>query len=602
MTRNSKGRKARPHSEIQVLRTQTLDVVAELRMPEGAKAVLDVLQEDELRQAAKHAKTARTALGKLIALVEANRPAAPEQSEDPVPVPEQKVVPVLHSSSTMTPTSEQDAIIEACASGDNLVVEAGAGTGKTTTLKMAAGAMRGRGLYIAFNKAIATEAKASFPASVDCRTAHSLAYGVVGRLYGRRMSLRVPAWRTAELLRIVEPLRVNKELLLAPKSLARLASEAVDRFCHSAAEEVQLHHIPRLEGTTSGEMEALRQEILPHARKLWRETQAFDSPHRFTHDYYLKLWALQKPKLRADYVLLDEAQDSNPVVAQLIQGQSAQRIAVGDSSQSIYGWRGATDALATWPAKRRLQLTQSWRFGEAIAAEANAWLAQIEGSIRIRGNPNLDSQVVTGELMVPHAVLCYTNAGAVNRAMLYLDDGLGPALVGGGQHIRDLAVAALDLRDQRPVSHPDLIAFQSWEQLEEFANTEGAGGDLKAFVKLINDHGPEIVIKAVDCLVAEERADVVLSTAHKAKGREWDTVMVEPDFPCPKEGTNELLDPPLRDKAMLGYVTVTRAKGVLDNLGLAWIHKCANGPERRAAATPDDSDLPENDRKEDAAT
>ncbi|MER6047242.1 UvrD-helicase domain-containing protein [Streptomyces sp. NPDC001793] len=589
-----------------MLRSQTLDAVTELRVPEDAKAVLDVLKEDELRQAAKHAKAARTALGKLTALVEANRPAAPavpEHSEEPATVPVQKTAPMLRSSSTMTPTPEQDAIIEACAGGDNLVVEAGAGTGKTTTLKMAAGAMKGRGLYIAYNKAIAAEAKASFPESVDCRTAHSLAYRTVGRLYGRRMSLRIPAWRTAELLRIVEPLRVNKDLLLAPKSQARLASEAVDRFCHSAADDVQLHHIPRLEGTTFEEMEALRAEILPHARKLWRETQAFDSPHRFTHDYYLKLWALQKPKLRADYVLLDEAQDSNPVVAQLIQAQSAQRIAVGDSSQSIYGWRGATDALATWPAKRRLRLTQSWRFGEAIASEANAWLAQLEDSIRLRGNPHLDSQVVTERLETPQAVLCYTNAGAVNHAMQHLDAGRAPALVGGGQQIRDLAEAAVDLRANRPVSHPDLIAFQSWGQLEEFANTEGAGGDLKSFVKLINDHGPDIVIKAVDCLAAEDHADVVLSTAHKAKGREWDTVLVAPDFTQPKPGKDDLLDPPTHEKAMLGYVTVTRAKQVLDNLGLAWIHQCANGPERRAAAAPDtvDTDGPSENGDGEAA-
>jgi superfamily I DNA/RNA helicase len=31
--------------------------------------------------------------------------------------------------------------------------------------------------------------------------------------------------------------------------------------------------------------------------------------------------------------------------------------------------------------------------------------------------------------------------------------------------------------------------------------------------------------------VTEDQADVVLSTAHKAKGREWDTVWLADDFP-----------------------------------------------------------------------
>lgn len=65
-------------------------------------------------------------------------------------------------------------------------------------------------------------------------------------------------------------------------------------------------------------------QILPHARQLWRETQDPASPHRYTHDYYLKAWAFAEPKRKADFVLLDEAQDSNPVVAHL-PGRPAHR-------------------------------------------------------------------------------------------------------------------------------------------------------------------------------------------------------------------------------------------------------------------------------------
>jgi ABC-type transport system involved in cytochrome c biogenesis ATPase subunit len=63
------------------------------------------------------------------------------------------------------PTSEQDAV-DAFASGDHLVLQAGAGTGKTTTLTMLAGSTRRQGRYLAFNRAIADEASAKFPSSV----------------------------------------------------------------------------------------------------------------------------------------------------------------------------------------------------------------------------------------------------------------------------------------------------------------------------------------------------------------------------------------------------------------------------------------------------
>jgi len=39
---------------------------------------------------------------------------------------------------SLQPTPEQEAILDAVRQGDNLVIEAGAGTGKTSTLKLIA--------------------------------------------------------------------------------------------------------------------------------------------------------------------------------------------------------------------------------------------------------------------------------------------------------------------------------------------------------------------------------------------------------------------------------------------------------------------------------
>ena len=86
------------------------------------------------------------------------------------------------------PTPEQQAAIEAFADGGTIVLEAGAGTGKTTTLKLlAAKRPSERGIYLAYNRAIAESAKKTFPKNVSCSTAHSLAYRAVGYQYKSRL-------------------------------------------------------------------------------------------------------------------------------------------------------------------------------------------------------------------------------------------------------------------------------------------------------------------------------------------------------------------------------------------------------------------------------
>src|ERR1700678_2610721 len=107
------------------------------------------------------------------------------------------------------PTWEQQVIVDACLAGANLVIEAGAGTGKTSTLRMAAAAMTGRtGLYLAYNRATAQSARSSVPAGVQCVTAHSLPYQAGARTYAPRRqgpASRMPAWAIANVLGIGGP-------------------------------------------------------------------------------------------------------------------------------------------------------------------------------------------------------------------------------------------------------------------------------------------------------------------------------------------------------------------------------------------------------------
>jgi superfamily I DNA/RNA helicase len=493
----------------------------------------------------------------------------------------------MGAASALQPTDEQQRILAAFGAGHDLTIEAGAGAGKTSTLRMlAADAPGRRGVYLAYNKAIATDAQRSFPPQVECRTAHSFAFRAIGRHYQHRLDApRMPARVAAQILK-VGPLRLDEATLLQPTAVTRLVLDTVSRFCHSADPQITGRHVPIRDGlNTPPALQVLREALVPLARAAWADLTSSDGRLKFGHDHYLKLWQLQGPRLDCDYVLLDEAQDADPCIAAIVGGQPhAQQILVGDRAQAIYGWRGAVDAMAGFPG-RRLCLSQSFRFGPAVAAEANKWLQLLHAPLRLRGFGPVRSRLEP--LASPDAVLCRTNAGAIGRVMSLTAAGRRVALVGGGHDIRRLAEAAITLKAGAGTDHPELLAFQTWGQLQDYVEQESSGSDLKVFVKLIDDHGPEAIIAAVSRLVDERAATVVVSTAHKAKGREWATVQVASDFREPKAKDGE--PPPGLDpaEAMLAYVTVTRAKQVLDRGGLGWVDGWLPGPPAPAADRAD---------------
>lgn len=96
---------------------------------------------------------------------------------------------------------------------------------------------------------------------------------------------------------------------------------------------------------------------------------------RATHDTYLKLFQLSKPSLKYDFIMLDEAQDSNPALLDIFKNQKNHKVLVGDQYQSIYGFRNAVDAMNKIDTEKTLDLTKSFRFGKQVADFANTVLA-----------------------------------------------------------------------------------------------------------------------------------------------------------------------------------------------------------------------------------
>ncbi|MEU0332181.1 UvrD-helicase domain-containing protein [Streptomyces sp. NPDC006193] len=484
----------------------------------------------------------------------------------------------------MNPTPEQAEAIAAYGDGLDLVLQAGAGCGKSSTLKMIARSdQRRRMTYVAYNAAIAADARRSFPSTVLCKTGHGLAFDPK---YGARLQRpRQTAHQAAQALDVRKILGiigatptirtdVGGQKAMTSKIIMRIALDTVQRWCHSADDEITETHVPQYDGLTK---ERARAELvalaLPVARAAWQDLLHDDSVLNLTHDHYLKMWALSRPRIPTDVVLLDEAQDTNDVLSAVLLAQEhAQRIAVGDSAQQIYSWRGANDALAKFVRELgcpELTLSQSFRFGPAIAARANIWLRLIDAPLRLTGWEGTESTV--GPLDAPDAILCRTNAGAMGIVMEGLAAGRKVALVGGGGDIKRLAWAAEALQQGQPTDHPELMGFASWDDVRQYAAEED--GSLEVLVKLIDEHGPDRIVTAADGLCSEQQAELVVSTAHRSKGREWPAVRIHADFraPKPEQATGLVVLP--REEARLAYVAVTRAREQLDDTALAWVRE-----------------------------
>ncbi len=482
-------------------------------------------------------------------------------------------------SSELTPTQEQQAILDAVADGKTTAISAGAGTGKTSTLRMIAEVRpQARMLYLVYNTATALAAKKAFrhsPSDVTPKTGHSLAFEKFGKPILKRLHEDVvTAEETARILGISRDFAISEDSALSPTEQVRVITRVVKAFCRSADSAITGRHLRFMYGLSEDQTAALEHYFLPLAALMWADLTAGPNGRcKPDHDVYLKQWQLSKPELNGfDVILYDEAQDADPVIADVVERQDhLQIIAVGDENQAIYGWRGAGDFLQRVDAVHRLRLTQSWRFGEAIAREANTWLGVIGTDMRLIGNPERNSKLASLER--PDAVLCRSNAGAIAEVLTAQGDGVKVHLEANTGKIKTIAEGAKRLIAGKKPGCLELAAFSSWGEVVDYAENDPGGSALATEVRLIQHYGADLVIKAMSRTYPENEAKLTVSTAHKGKGKEWGTVRIADDFPQPLTKDSHEPLPIETEAAMLAYVAVTRAKTTLDTGGLAWVHK-----------------------------
>ncbi|PPD43300.1 MAG: hypothetical protein CTY15_10510 [Methylocystis sp.] len=466
--------------------------------------------------------------------------------------------------SKFVPTEEQIDCLRRFQNGESFKITAFAGTGKTSTLRLLAETTCKRGLYLAFNRAAAHDARQSFPPNVHCSTTHSLAFKTLASNYSaQKLTDHINANKLAEILNLRD-VQIGRSDLMKARSLAALIQKTLRNFMNSGCTSLQIEHVSRT-GRFVGVNEALWVPIqvcaFEYAKRVWQKMCDRNDSLPLGHDGYLKLWALSNPSLETDFIFIDEAQDTNPVVAGVIE-QNAQRIQViyvGDRHQQIYDWRGAVNAMdQLGRGHPECFLTTSFRFGQAIADSANEVLRYLGEKKEIRGNPAVTSRI--GGDCAPDAILARTNATVISELIAAIDQDMKPHI---SKRMKDeldrLMRGVVELKAGRPTDVPEWFGFENWSQVVEFVQG-GEDESLKTLVNLVQTRTERQILWALGRTVEESQADVTLSTAHQAKGLQWSHVQLADDFPTSRIDKNGKPLSGLDAEARLFYVAMTRAQ------------------------------------------
>ena len=464
----------------------------------------------------------------------------------------------------------QQAIFDFVENGvGNALVEAVAGSGKTTTIVEALKRVQGSSIFLAFNKAIAAELAER---GVNARTFHSLCFSPVMRSTGAK------AIDVNKLRRIIVDNLTDKDVQTYGafiNKMVGLARQAGVGCVIEDSEQVWLdiadHHDLEVDG---GDM--ARGVFL--ARRLLQASN--ESPELDFDDllYRAVLDGISLP--RFDWVFVDEAQDTNAIQRAILRKlchAGTRIVAVGDPAQAIYGFRGADSESLNLIAEEfsavRLPLTVSYRCPGAVVEFARRWVSHIEAA------PAAPAGVVSrlgeewnGGMFEPtDLVVCRTTKPLVSLAYRMLRAGQGVRIMGReiGQGLQNL-ITKLNAKGVDALT----AKIHAWSERES-QKALSKGNDAK--VAAIQDQADCILclieslsetdrtvpalLRLLDTLFADVRGVTTLATIHKAKGLEADRVYWLNSSQCPSKWAKK--DWQVQQEHNLCYVAATRAKAEL---------------------------------------
>ncbi|CAG2256050.1 FBXO18 [Mytilus edulis] len=503
---------------------------------------------------------------------------------------QQSLIKYSRSDCTVKMTHEQSRIVSYNVEpGEVIKIVAFAGTGKTTTLvrytKMRPSM---RFLLVVYNKSIKEHANTQFPGNVVCKTGHGLAFQYTGRRYIAAKKLR--NLKVYEITQALPP-RKGDNLFIR----AKFVMDTVNTFISSADPCITTEHVPEKRMDDNGQMTYIDSDkknlYAKDAEIIWTKMLDFNCKEvGMTHDGYLKVYQLSKPKLyNYDCILIDEAQDMSPALADILLNQSQAKILVGDPHQQIYAFRGAVNAMSRVQSTTIFYLTQSFRFGPEIAQIAACCLETLKEEKMKTLVGNGKKCEITGKTVGQVAIICRSNYTVFNEAVkkcCFRDqDNIKIGFVGGTDgfgfpKLLDIYTLMMSpeqrQKENRVVQDHFIKKFHNMGELEKYAN-KTQDPELLGKIKIVRTHHhclPSYISKILSrCVKDLKAADFILSTAHKAKGLEFSTVRVTDDY-----GVNPILQMLFRhvpeiaqampanareinmDEGNLLYVAVTRAK------------------------------------------
>jgi len=424
-------------------------------------------------------------------------------------------------------TEEQSKIVEF--KGQSLKVKAYAGTGKSFTLTKKIEHDPGEShLYWVFNAPMKEKAlsQINLP-NATIKTCHGSAYAKFGSKY-RRGNFRNPSTYA-----------ISKDLRV-PFPVAYKALKTVENWANSSDTDIGERHVP----IPSIYAKKDEENIPELAQKIWENmfSQKNVETYPMPHYGYLKEFQLSDPELDFDCILLDEAQDTNPVVSHIVERQKSKGkrvIVVGDPYQSIYSWRGAVNYLDSVEGETMF-LTSSFRFGPKIGEAASKLLSIFfnEKNPLIGRGPET---TIGNNNSSQYTVITRSNGWSVYQAYLATKNGKSIYIPGAENRSLTIFSSLMDVYNlyagnKRDIKNQELKNVSGFLDLGQLVDSDLVYDyELVICYKLVKKHGADIprIIEAIQRNLKRSSAEaqVTITTAHKAKGLEWENVVIENDFP-----------------------------------------------------------------------
>lgn len=501
------------------------------------------------------------------------------------------------------PTDEQQAICQAAAKPEPLMVQAYAGTAKTTSLVLAAPQIRVPALALAFNRRIAQEIKDKLPGNWRTLTLNGLGQLAWARALPAQVKLELDDRKLGKLVSAgakVAKIDLSSEQWAQTRQLCQLAMQAGlspdNEGSPLVADSPETWQELAFEAWMLDD--ATRPMLVELARNVLQDSIALAKQGQISYDdqiYCPTILGGAWPKFPAAAV--DESQDLSPLNQRMIQlatRPDAKLLLVGDSRQAIYAWRGA-DAQAMQsmrglrPGWQDLALTMTFRCPKLIVARQQshapgfrAWQGVAQGAF-CKAAKSIDGgwswKQFRGLASGTAAVLCRANAPLLSLAFKLIRQQVGPVMAG-----RDLGkgLAALVKKIQGKDSTLPIELFlgklEEWELSERSAavsNGHEAQADsiadraecLRAVADGCQASSSSELLRGIEMIFAKESGDLTLSSIYRAKGLEWELVMHLDPWRLPssraKAAARDGDERQLEQEWNLKYVAETRTKHTL---------------------------------------